>query len=50
MRSMEESLQHPWKVESEPSVTLAHKAGAVLALLLASVGFVVVVVWPLFAA
>lgn len=46
---MEESLQHPWKVEALPSTTLLHKAAATLALLLASAGFVWLVVWPLVA-
>ena len=44
---MEESLQHPWKVEAVPSATLLHKAGAALALGVASAGFVWLVVWPL---
>ena len=44
---MEESLQHPWKVEALPSATLMQKAGAMLAICLASAGFVWLVVWPL---
>jgi hypothetical protein len=44
---MEDSIQHPWKVEALPSTTLMQKAGAALAICLASVGFVWLVVWPL---
>ena len=43
-------MQHPWKPENGPAVTLVQKAGALLAMLAASVGFVVIVVWPLVAA
>lgn len=46
---MEEPLQHPWKAEVLPSTTLMHKAAAAMGLLLASAGFVWLVVWPLVA-
>ena len=46
--SMEDSL-HPWKSETLPSTTLMHKAGAFIALALASAAFVVMVLWPLVA-
>ncbi len=47
--AMDETLQHPWKVEALPSATLMEKAGAMLAICLASAGFVWLVVWPLVA-
>ena len=48
MAPMEDSL-HPWKTEALPSATLMHKAGAFVALAVASAAFVVMVLWPLVA-
>jgi hypothetical protein len=47
---MEHSLDEQWRAEDRVSATLLHKVGAFTLALAASAGFVVVVLWPLFAA
>ena len=47
--AMDDTLQHPWKVEALPSATLMQKAVALAAICVASAGFAWLVVWPLVA-
>jgi hypothetical protein len=50
MRRMEHSFDDQWRAEDGQAATLLHKAGALALTLVASAGFVVIVLWPLFAA
>jgi hypothetical protein len=47
---MDTSFEDEWRREDGQPATLLHKAGALALTLAASAAFVVIVLWPLFAA
>jgi hypothetical protein len=47
---MDTSFEDEWRREDRQAASLLHKAGALALTLAASAGFVIILLWPLFAA